>query len=320
MAQQQQPQARHLQQQQQQQQEQNAGSSSVTAAQVPEHTMQLLRLASEGLTAGRPAQARQHAAVALKALQLQQQHHQQQQQQARTEAAAGSSSAAASGGGGAIANGSSTSTSSVLQACVKEAQQLDALATVLAETQQHNWLAALQLDTAAVSSTTTTSSNSSGIIQRAYRRIAGLIHPDKCSHPTAAAGFQALTAAAAGALAQAVQGSAGGWPAGFSAEGWGDGALNPDADVDEEYAWWSKWEADVADGCIDGAAAAAGCGGSSSSSSSRSSRGTQAAEEDAAELSRMDLQVCASWGWGWGGGVEVGWGVAVIWNGWERRC
>jgi hypothetical protein len=170
---------------------------------------------------------------------------------------------------------------------MKDAQQLHALATVLAEAQQHNWLAALQLDTSAV-----TSSGSSSI-QRAYRRIAGLIHPDKCSHPSAAAGFQALTAAAAGATKQTAQGSAGGWPAGFSAEEWGDAALNPPDDVDEEYAWWSKWEADVAEGCIDGAAAAAaGCGGSSSRRSSRGAQAAAAAEEDEAELSRMDLQVC----------------------------
>jgi hypothetical protein len=167
--------------QQQQQQQQQVGPASASAppaaaaATVPDHIRRVLVLASRSLTAGLPAQARQQAALALNALQ-------QQQQQQQLDAAADGMLAPAVG-----------ADSSSWQACVRQAEQLHALATVLTEAEGQHWLAALQLGDS-------TDSSSSSIIQRAYRRLAGLIHPDKCSHPCAAGGFQALLRAAKAAV------------------------------------------------------------------------------------------------------------------------
>lgn len=112
---------------------------------------------------------------------------------------------------------SSSSSSRSLQVSLREAEQLHALATVLAEAAQHNWLAALQLPHTHTHDSGSTSSSS---IQRAYRRLAGLIHPDKCAHPSAASGFQALSRAHTAALQAARQAAAGGDGDGGD-EGWG---------------------------------------------------------------------------------------------------
>lgn len=74
------------------------------------------------------------------------------------------------------------------------------------------------------------------------------------------------------------------------------------AGLGDEYAWWSAWEADVADGLVDGAAAAGG-------GSSRQNQAASATAADEAQLAALDMQV-------WLGLVRRGgWGRVQAWTG-----
>lgn len=222
---------------------------------LPDHIRRLLVLASRSLSAGAHASARDQATAAATTLD--------------------SLAAAADGGSG----GRLGSVSSAWAAGRREAEQLQALAVVLHEAAQQQWLAVFKL----VPPSPLTAAGqqqqqqlTAAAVQRAYRRLAGLIHPDKCSHACAEAGFKALAAAQQAALQQVEAGGAA-----------GDASANAGADaadVASEYAWWSAWDADAADGRLDGAAAAAG-------GASRAGRDDAAAAADVARLQGMSMQV-----------------------------
>jgi hypothetical protein len=106
---------------------------------------------------------------------------------------------------------------------------------------------------------------------RLYRRIAALVHPDKCMDPAwaavAHAAFKAV-AAARDAAVKALPRSAGGGGGGSSSGGWKDGeeeegddedgafAGDDEAADDDDDAWWGEWDDDAARGrCSDGAGA-----------------------------------------------------------------
>jgi hypothetical protein len=93
--------------------------------------------------------------------------------------------------------------------------------------------------------------------RQAYRRLAALVHPDKCALPDAAAAFKALGAAGEQAARQLDAGSSGGGAAAAAAAGGSPCAAGRGADGPEETddwgswadgpaAWWHPWEADGA--------------------------------------------------------------------------
>lgn len=101
----------------------------------------------------------------------------------------------------------------------------------------------LQLDNKEDNAAAGSSAAVAAAVKQAYRRLAGLVHPDKCDLPRATEAFQVLAAACQEAARQLGPGpgagaAAGGAGAAADAGGAGSRAWGA-ADVD---AWWTAWE------------------------------------------------------------------------------
>jgi hypothetical protein len=285
----------HDQQQEQQQQQQQQELA------VPSHLRRLLVLAAQSLSAGRFAEAKDRAADALS--------------------------------GAAALDNSSSSVSSFS----REAERLLAVAAVLLEVAQQHWLAALQLPIGPLQQQqqqqhlpATPMSDAAAVtvgdVRRAYRRLAALVHPDKCRHPTAETAFKALTTAYEQALDQlkaagsGMSGTAGQEDA--DVDDWGDptaaaaaAACVDGGGIGNDYAWWTEWEQDVSEGNVEGAAAAGGDWGRPAAAAAAAAQGSQAsAADEEEELWALSMQVqmqfckvfcmvqvlaCCSFGSGW---------------------
>jgi hypothetical protein len=99
----------------------------------------------------------------------------------------------------------------------------------------------LQLDDIDSDAAVGSSAAAAAAVKQSYRRLAGLVHPDKCDLPLATEAFQALAAACQEAAQQLGPGPGAGAAAGgaeAAAGSAGSGAWGA-ADVD---AWWHAWE------------------------------------------------------------------------------
>jgi DnaJ domain len=208
---------------------------------VPEHATRLLVLARRSLAAGQHSEALRCAALVTATL-------------------------PSIPGDGSSGSATATASSAVAMAA-REAQQLAALARVLEHTAAGRWFAALQLQQQHASGE---QGVSAGCVRAAYRRLAALVHPDKCQHTAAEEGFRALTQAYSRALAEVGDDGA---KDGHGGVGDGEGG---DDMLSEGYAWWSEWEADVRRDGPDGGAAAAATG-----STAHTGLGVEEVQEDA---------------------------------------
>lgn len=129
----------------------------------------------------------------------------------------------------------------------REASQLLALCHVLQHAGALQWQQLLSLEPGeqgsaapgcdvGISATTTGSSSSSlGHYKRQYKRLAALVHPDKCSHPAANSAFKALQQALHH-MQQQLRGS-----------DLDQHQPGSDGDVSgDDAAWWAEWDAEVA--------------------------------------------------------------------------